>query len=226
MEFAIFADGNCLFSAMAYALYHKNNYASIAEKLGFSSQANWSDLAKLLRQATVNEWLGENSALYQSFLTQDQLQSEAQRFLQDGEFCGNLGDLVLPALVNVLSQPVTVFTSAENMPVIALVPVSSVVVDSNPLFVAYNQNGPGHYDAVSHVHPIQEKENIQQPEFEAVKCMCGRNSTKSASCAYSLYHYSTKCPCYRAERPCNYDCRCRGCQNPRGTRPDVKKPKR
>ena len=79
-------------------------------------------------------------SISRSFLTQDQLQSEAQRFLEDGEYCGNLGDLVLPALVNVLSQPVTIFTSVENMPIIALMPISSVVVNSNPLFIAYNQN--------------------------------------------------------------------------------------
>ena len=34
------------------------------------------------------------------------------------------------ALVNVLSQPVTIFTSAENMPVVTLMPISSIVDSS------------------------------------------------------------------------------------------------
>lgn len=221
---AVSGDGNCLFYAVAHALLQKNNYASLAETLGFSTQTTQKELAKLLRQATVNEWLGENSSHYQSFLTGDQLHTQAHKFLQDGEYSGDLGDLVLPALVNVLSQPVTIFTSAENMPVVTLTPISSLVIDSHPLFVAYNQDKSGHYDAVSHLDQIQE-ENVVQPELETIKCTCGRNSTKGVSCVYSLYHYSTKCPCFKAGRPCNCDCRCRGCQNPHGVRADIKIPK-
>ena len=121
------------------------------------------------------------------------------------------------ALVNVLSQPVTIFTSAENMPVVTLMPISSPVVDSHPFFLAYNQNGSGHYDAVSHIDQLEEKENIQP----TIKCTCGRNSTKGVSCVYSMYHYSTKCPCFKAERSCTQDCRCKSCQNPHGAWPQV-----
>lgn len=64
------------------------------------------------------------------------------------------------------------------MPVMTLMPISSIVIDSHPLFVAYNQNGSGHYDAVSHFDEIQEKENAIQPGSETTKCTCGRNSTK------------------------------------------------
>ena len=85
------------------------------------------------------------------------------------------------------------------------------------MFLAYNQNGPGHYDTVSHLDQIQEKENIQP----TIKCTCGRNSTKGVLCAYSMYHYSTKCPCFKAERACTYNCRCKGCQNPHGARPEI-----
>lgn len=178
-------------------------------------------MAKVLRQATVTEWLGENSLLYQSFLTRGQLSEQAQHFLQDGEYCGDIGDLVLPAIVNVLSLPVTVLTSAENMPILTLLPVSSVPTDSHPLFLAYNMHGPGHYDAVCHINTIQDKENTQgQSQLE--RCTCGRNSSKGVSCVYSLYHYSTKCPCFKAGRSCNCNCRCKGCKNPNGQRPDIK----
>ena len=128
-----------------------------------------------------------------------------------------MGDLVFPALVNVLSLPVTVFTSAVNMPVVTLLPISSHPTDSHPLF------GSGHYDAVCHID-IQNQENAQggsQPE----KCTCGRNWSKGVSCAYSLYHYSTKCPCFKAAQSCNHNCRCKGCKNPHGQRPDIKSSK-
>ena len=154
------------------------------EKLGCTPESSSTQLARLLRRATVDEWLGENS---QSFLTHNQLQNEAHKFLQDGHYSGDLGDLVLPALVNVLSQPVTIFTSAENRPVVTLMPISSVV-DSHPFFLAYNQNGSGHYDAVSHIDQLEEKENIQP----TIKCTCGRNSTKGVSCVYSMYHLQHK----------------------------------
>ena len=64
------------------------------------------------------------------YQSHQQLQGEAHRILRDDEFTGDIGDFVLPALVNVLAIPMTVFTSAENMLVLIL------------------HEGPGHYDAV------------------------------------------------------------------------------
>ena len=110
-------------------------------------------------------------------------------------------------------------TSAENLPVISLLPMSSIVIDSHPLFLAFNQDGPGHYDTVSFLDQVLEKENVQAD----IKCTCGRNSTKGISCAYSTYHYSTKCPCFKSDRSCTHSCRCKGCHNPHGARPDIKK---
>ena len=50
------------------------------------------------------EWLGDHSQEYQSFLTRAQLVGEAHRFLENGEFAGELGDLVLTGLANVLQE--------------------------------------------------------------------------------------------------------------------------
>ena len=216
-------DGNCLFYAVSYALLQKND-SNVLQRLCCSPQTNVKELAKVLRQATVIEWLGENTHHYQSFLTHSQLCEQAQQFLQDGEYSGDMGDLVLPALVNVLSLPVIVFTSVENMPVMTLLPISSVPTDSHPLFIAYNQDGSGHYYAVCRFDGIHDKENVQG-ESQSEKCTCGRNLSKGVSCAYSLYHYSTKCPCFKAERSCTSNCRCKGCKNPHGQRPDFKPPK-
>ena len=218
---SVSGDGNCLFYSVSLALLQKNNNM-LLQRLGCSTQTDVKELAQVLRQATVAEWLEENSHHYQSFLTHDQLREQAQRFLVDGEYCGDLGDLVLPALVNVLSLPITVFTSAENMPVLMLFPISSIPSDSNPLFIAYNQDGSGHYDAVCRINAIEDRENIQlEVESQMKGCTCGRNSSKGVSCAYSLYHYSTKCPCFKAQQSCTSKCRCKGCKNPHGQRPDA-----
>ena len=115
-------DGNCLFYAVSQALLQKHDHSTLLQRLGCSSEIDVKELARVLRHATVAEWLGENSPHYQSFLTHDQLREQAQRFLRDGEYCSDIGDLVLPALVNTLSIPITVFTSAENMPVLTLLP--------------------------------------------------------------------------------------------------------
>lgn len=216
-------DGNCLFYAVSQALLQKHDHSTLLRRLGCSSEVDVKELARVLRHATVAEWLGENSPHYQSFLTHDQLREQAQQFLRDGEYCSDIGDLVLPALVNTLSLPITVFTSAENMPVLTLLPISSIPSDSHPLFIAYNQDGSGHYDAVCPLDAIQDRENIQQVQSQVERCTCGRNSSKGVSCAYSLYHYSTKCPCFKAEKACSSMCRCKGCKNPHGQRPDVDK---
>ena len=43
----------------------------MVERLGCMLDVSQIKLARLLRQAKVDKWLGENSSLYQSFLTED-----------------------------------------------------------------------------------------------------------------------------------------------------------
>ena len=147
-----------MFYAVSLAVLQKNDNV-LLQRMGCSTQTDVKDLAQVLRKATIAEWLGENSQHYQSFLTHDQLRDQAQQFLIDGEYCGDIGDLVLPALVNTLSLPTTVFTSAENMPVLTLLPISSILYDSHPLFITYNQDGYGHFDAVCRLDAIEDREN-------------------------------------------------------------------
>ena len=212
-------DGNCLFYAVSQALLQRHDSTTLLQRLGISSQTDVKELSRVLRQATVAEWLGENSQHYQSFLTHDQLCEQAQRFLRDGEYCGDIGDLVLPALVNTFSLPVImVFTSAENMHILTLLPITSIPSDSHPLFIAYNQDRSGLYDAVCHIDTLEDRENICQIESQVKSCTCGRNSSKGVSCAYSLYHYSTKCPCFKAQQSCTSKCRCKGCKKPPWTK--------
>ena len=50
------------------------------------------------------------------------------------------------------------------------------------------------YDAVIR----DEKENKEPLEETggSTKCTCGRKATKGVLCAFTLDHYSTRCPCF------------------------------
>lgn len=95
-----------------------------------------ADVVRTLRKAVVEEWLGENTGSYQSFLTSDQLHEQAQSFLNSGTFAGDIGDLVVRALANALKVPIVVFTSVENMPTIVVTPPNVVTENVQPLHLA------------------------------------------------------------------------------------------
>ena len=47
--------------------------------------------------------------------------------------------------------------------------------------------------------------------------------TRLRLCHVLILHYSTKCPCFKAQQSCTSKCRCKRCKNPHGQRPDVDK---
>ena len=66
---------------------------------------------------------------------------------QSGQYTGDVGDLMVLTVANILHVPTTIFTLVPNMPVICVMPTSQSVILTQPLFVAFTQSGPGHYDA-------------------------------------------------------------------------------
>ena len=102
-------------------------------------------MSRALRSAVVDEWLGENSDHYQGFTTVD-IRSHAQQYRLNGEFAGELGDLMVMAIVNILRIPLLVVTNIQNMPVLLTTPSLSVSETAIPLYLVYNSTGPGHYD--------------------------------------------------------------------------------
>lgn len=83
-------DGNCLFYAVAFSLLQMKHTGHlpppIVQILHIVPDTTITELAKQLRTAVVAEWLGENSAHYESFITHTQLQQEAQMFTESGQF--------------------------------------------------------------------------------------------------------------------------------------------
>ena len=221
---AVPADGNCLFHAVAVNLCsprYKHTLQQMAQVVDM--QHSPVNIATVLRQLVVDEWLGEHSNEYWGFIgSAEGLQRQATQFAKSGEFASDIGDLVLAALSNILNIPIVVFTSVENMPIIVQYPSYSSISTPDPIYLAYLQHGLGHYDAAL---PISE--NIDTPpvngsihtDTHATKtsgCSCGRKSGGGKACNFELHKYTCRCPCFNGGKACTSSCRCKNCMNPHG----------
>ena len=162
----------------------------------------------------MKEWLGEHSQCYQMFMTEGQLHIQAKEFLHDGAYSSDIGDLAIAALSNMLQSPLVLFTSRPNQPLHIQHPNNSPMINPHPIYLAYLQVGPGHYDAVAPYTVEQDKDDsISAPTASShaatTNCNCGRRSMKGNACSFSLIHYTCKCPCYNTKQTCTQYCNCR-----------------
>ena len=216
-------DGNCLFYAISLALVERIQHGDTQlhqtlTSLGLSSEdvKDVRSLARFLRQSVVHQWLA-NTDMYQGFATID-LSNEANTYLTDGEFSGELGDLMVLTLANILKTPITLFTSIPNLPVLCIVPTLEVST-AIPLYLTYIQTGPGHYD---YAIPKPEASETDQTEAGSIRkqvttihCTCGRkHGFTGKACS------NGRCPCIRRSTHCTSLCRCKKCENSFGNRPN------
>ena len=171
-------------------------------------------IAKMLRVRMVQEW-NSNIEYYQGFLTED-LAAISHHFLDTCQFSGNAGDLMALTIANVLQLPITIFTSAPNMPMICILPTTGLLTSTQPLYLAYTQDSnqrPGHYE---YVIQLESPENTQDRKIKITRCTCGRKpgSTTAASSV-------PRCPCFRGKIECSSACTCKTCQNQYGKRPST-----
>ena len=89
----------------------------------------------------VEEWTN-NIEYYQGFLTDD-LNDIAQHFLDSSQFSGNAGDLMVLTISNILQMPITIFTSAQNMPLVCILPTTQTLLSTHPICLAYTQDSDG-----------------------------------------------------------------------------------
>ena len=221
-------DGNCLFNAAAFNIKMQltegnSDLEQVLIPLDICIQDSQSLIASSLRKLVVEEWLGEHAKYYQQFMTENQLQSQAEEFLCDGVYSSDIGDLAVAALSNVLQTALVLFTSRPNQPLHIQHPTTSPVINSNPIYLSYLQRGSGHYDAVIPTSIMQDK-GLRPTNLEIVtskSCTCGRNSSKGDVCSFSLSQYSCRCPCYNNKEPCTQRCKCKGCTNTFGRKTAV-----
>ena len=114
-------------------------------------------VSMLLRRAMVSEWL-ENTNVYQGFVTTD-IRAAAHEFLSTQQFSGDLGDLMVLALSNVLHTPICIFTSVVNMPVLSITPNVLPVTSVQPLFLKMDQG-----IMIVHFKPVMNRLSLKNKQ--------------------------------------------------------------
>ena len=226
---SIDGDGNCCFSSVAFSLI--NNSTLILESnpgyfstIGLDAPDDIQCLSTKLRQLTVLEWV-HNHQEYEGFTPDVNVVEEAEKFLQDGFFHGELADTIVLALSNLLGVPLIIFSSSASHPVITITPRQLKI--PVPLYLAYNQYGAGHYDAAV-LYDDNNVKSLASPR-SAKMCSCGKLGR--GHCTKVDYKYTTTvhCPCFKENRACTEKCKCTNCQNSYGSKyislPSRKRPR-
>lgn len=105
-------DGNCCFSAVAFALVSQRRdiqsvLPHLFAEIGIEDESVLSDIALTLRKLAVAEWI-QHAEEYKGFIDgvdgdgDKVVEEEAKKFLQVGYFHGPLGNTMVLALSNVL----------------------------------------------------------------------------------------------------------------------------
>ena len=217
-------DGNCLFSSISFFIMNalskgSNCDAKLREhlkSLGLSSNQDLQTTSTCLRKLVVTEFLGANMVEYSSFLLSTEHMSYeemARYFERDGFFDCELGNAVVLALANVLCTGIIIFTSLENYPVITITP-SVEPVTCTAIYIAFEQVGAGHYDAVierSVAGPTANEdtgvnegmENSVDPNVSSnPRCRCGKGGAKNKKDRQFCSEYKSGCMCFRSLTGC------------------------
>lgn len=137
------------------------------------------------------------------------------------------------AISNVLRVPLILFTFIENLSVVTITPRVDVS-GGEPILLAFNQFGNGHYDPVVLVsHPnIDVIDNGESAESAPLgdtmskQCRCGRGRDRKyrekIPCTNKQMDdnnktRASKCVCLKNKRSCE-NCQCINCGNPYGKR--------
>ena len=140
-------DGNCLFRAMAVNLMTRTSDPDINKKLmDLKIDCSCTDtMAYGLRQSAVTE-IEQKSSFYSNFF-ENMEQLNISEYRNDGKFEGAMGDAMITSLSNALQIPILIVTARPDIEVILIECKQSI--SGTPICVAYNHEGPGHYDALS-----------------------------------------------------------------------------
>ena len=101
----------------------------------------------MLRRLVVDEWTGTHMDEYQHFFTDSDILIEAPNFLRSGHFSSSLGDAIPLDTANVLQISIFILVPHHIIPFLSVFPRYNVESMSS-LMLAFNNNGPGHYDAI------------------------------------------------------------------------------
>ena len=163
-------DGDCCFRAVARNVYKLTETRGINthayEHLAHLGLVNLREesLSIRLRALTVSEWSGENRQQYESFLTTDNFDEEITRFTHKGYFTGELGNLMVLAMANVLKMPIVIFSSLEHYPTIPILPRRQLN-DMPTLFVSFNAAFDSNSDPIFKELELLKLNDVRQLEL-------------------------------------------------------------
>lgn len=157
----------------------------------------------------------------------EEFNKEAHRYRNVSSFGGQLGDLIIKLMSSLIGCPIIVMTSMESVPVIPFIPEHCI--SRNPIYIAYTQAGPGHYDGTlprhtSDIFSTEEGSCQQLTEVKQTKsfCRCGNSRQKNinfTACGFrsgskenTTAIYRSRCPCVKSKSDCR-DCQCHNCAN-------------
>lgn len=183
-------DGDCLFTSVIFGLMQivsSKKYESYREHLK-SFNLSFEDMSTSvlqLRKLLVSEWLA-NASEYENFVIQNcekSFRELAESYKVSGVFAGELGNIMVIGLANVLGINIVLYTSMTRMETIPVVPREKALI-SCPIHLAFNHSGCGHYDAVVESRKTNTggasmiSENPERIQQESKSCRCGRGAAK------------------------------------------------
>ncbi len=223
---AVSRDGNCLFTSVSVGILQLAQQPNCQPMLNSlarigitNDNLNIADISRLLRRLMVVEWLGDNSDYYQKFVSFD-IRDRATTFLNQGQFAGDLGDLMIVTLSNILYIPIVIFTSNPGLPVICITR-TTCIESVEPLYLAYIHQEAGHYDYVVHISKDKNKDCSSPSKQKITRCYCGRKKGFMGTPCTSDVIGNCRCHCARKGEPCKEICKCKDCLNRNGQKPPV-----
>ena len=209
-------DGDCFFHSVARDIIHAPDiWKCVLKDAGVIhciSEEIPGNLSLRLRQLFVSEITGERQQYYMDFIVGGvDYCSEARKFLQIGYFNSQLGNLMPVAMATVLQCYIVLFkTDGNNHLYVTPQVAPPMEAQERTIFVVYNPEGAGHYDAALTF-------NCPELKTPTTKCNCGVNKPHSKSCV-PRDNFSSRCVCLKSGKGCTALCRCKNCENPNGVR--------
>ena len=207
-------DGNCFFHSLSMNIMSNQEiWTNCLTKIGCDNdKPDITSLSAKLRQAFVNEILGERRDVYQNFLTSDlDYSNEANKFLQEGFYSSSLGDLMPLAMATVLQASIIIITTNPHSHPMYVIP--QVGCMEGTIILVYEPTGPGHYDAALPYSSMIEQATTNALS-QTVTCRCRVNKKNVRKICAPSGIYTSRCRCYLKSQSCTSKCSCKHCSNP------------
>ncbi|XP_032232654.2 uncharacterized protein LOC116615103 [Nematostella vectensis] len=223
--------GNCFYNTVSHGLIttvfpnitSSSDIGKHLSSLGLHGEQGMYDMAFKLRLLNVNEWLNDLEPYRLFLLNGESLEDQANAFLNDGYFNAAIGNIMVPGMANILKMPIVLLSQMQNFPVVPVSPTKGTVI-STPLYLAFDQSGLGHYDAIA---MRSEQPETDESKFDnsasqkangansAGSCRCGQGAKKKEKDLRSCHSFKSRCKCFQSVKRYS-DCDCLGCENPYG----------